>query len=138
MIISTAALVVNVCSVIVFFAGFAKNWMLARGTLKPVYWLNILMGIAGTALNFGVVAAVPSMWGILSFCLLNIWVVAMGIKGLYRLRQEELCRRATPLPVPPRALMINPLKGPGTMIDFCGWVDDAYACYCEHAPCWRF
>ena len=108
MIIETA-MIVNACS-----AG-----MLAKGNLRPVYWLNILMGLAGTALNIGVVTAMPAMWGILSFMLLNIWVVVMGIKGLYRLRQERLFLLAW--------------QAEGT----CRWVDGAFACVCDVAPCRR-
>lgn len=84
---SPEAILVNVASVVVFCTGLAKNWMLAKGTLKPVYVLNVVMGLFGFLLNFGVVWAQPDMLGILSFSLLNLWVMAMGIKGLLRLRQ---------------------------------------------------
>ncbi len=81
------ALFVNACSAVVFIAGFAKNWMLADGNLKPVYWLNILMGVAGIGMNLALVFVMPEMWGLLSFLVLHVWATIMGIKGLLRLRR---------------------------------------------------
>lgn len=116
-------ILVNVCSVLVFVTGFAKNWFLAKGTLKPVYVLNIIMGAALCLVNVGVVMEVPKMAGILSFMILNFWVSLMGFKGLWRLRQERqnyLQSWGNPPPVPYR----------------CHWDSDrVYVCFCATAPC---
>lgn len=90
--LTLAVMLVNICATLVFGAGLVRNWLLAQGRLKPVYILNVIMGIAGALLNFAVVSAVPEMWGVLSFLLLNIWGAAMGVKGLWRLRQEKLAK----------------------------------------------
>ena len=83
------ATAVNICAVIVASAGIAKGWYLAKGRLRPAYWLMIIMGVFNFVLNGIVVIVMPDMWGILSFQFLILWAIAMGIKGLLRLRREE-------------------------------------------------
>jgi uncharacterized membrane protein len=70
-------------------AGLSKNWLIAKGNLKPVYWLMVVIAVAGVATNIATVMAMPSMFGILSFAVLNVWAGLMGVKGLMRLKYER-------------------------------------------------
>jgi uncharacterized membrane protein len=128
----TEAIIVNVCSAIVLGTGIVKNWKLSRGHLLPVYWLNIVMGCAGTILNIGVVAAMPSMWGILSFCGLNVWVVWAAVLGLLRLRREKKQGEKIHEFFSEDVDYTDVWEGE---VYLCRWVDDAYVCYCDYLPC---
>ncbi len=83
------AIAVNVCAIIIASAGMAKSWYIAKGRLRLVYWLMIIMGLFQFVLNSILVAFRPDLWGILAFQFLVVWTIVMGIKGLLRLKKEE-------------------------------------------------
>jgi hypothetical protein len=86
---SPEAWIVNMAATFVLISGVARNWWVAQGTLKPVYWLMLLMAVANTLINVTISVNDPQYWGLWSYNLLNIWSFGMAIKGLQRLRVEE-------------------------------------------------
>ena len=82
-------LIGNLCAAGVFITGAFKQWFIATGNLRPVYWMMIAMGGFNFILTLNIFAAVPGLWMILSFEVLVIWQIVMGIKGLHRLRNHE-------------------------------------------------
>lgn len=82
-------LLVNFGAIGVTIISASKAWYTARGHLRVVYWLMIAMGVLNLAVNMAVWAVQPSMWGVMSFQLLNVWGIAMGIMGLRRMNRER-------------------------------------------------
>ncbi len=80
--------IVNVGATIVCVAGVTRSWLLAKGNLRPVYWLMIVMGLANGMANFALLHRNPEFWGLWGYQILVFWSLIMGIKGLVRLRSE--------------------------------------------------
>lgn len=83
------ALVVNVSAAVVMCAGVIRNWYTAKGQLRPVYWLMLVMSMANAVTNITVSYYTPKYIGLWAYNVLIIWSVIMAIKGLVRLSEEE-------------------------------------------------
>ena len=75
--------------VIMVASNFGKYWLVAKGSLRPVYWLMILSGIAGTVANITLASNDPKQVVVLLINLTTLFMIVMGIKGLFRLRKEN-------------------------------------------------
>lgn len=84
-----AVVLVNVGATIVCAAGVTRSWLLAKGNLRPVYWLMIVMGLANGTANFAMLSRNPEFWGLWGYQVLVFWSLIMGIKGLVRLRSKR-------------------------------------------------
>ncbi len=80
--------IVNVGAAIVCVAGVTRSWLTAKGNLRPVYWLMIVMSLASGMSNFALLSRNPEFWGLWGYQVLVFWSFIMGIKGLVRLRSE--------------------------------------------------
>jgi hypothetical protein len=80
---------VNIASISMVCAAGVKNWLLARGVLRPVYWLMIAVGLVNVALTISIVVLMPMVWGQLSFIAMAVWQMIMGIIGLRRLNGQR-------------------------------------------------
>lgn len=83
---------VNIGAFITVVLQFAKYWFLSKGKrfLKKVYWLQIVVALLQILCFLGVVLNSPAVWGVLSFMVLQFWVLLMGVKGL---RHESIKHR---------------------------------------------
>jgi len=78
-------IIVNAAVAVMFISTLARNWFVARGILKPVYWLMIIIAISSAALNLMVAVEKPAYSSLLLFNMLSIQAVYCAIVGLRRL-----------------------------------------------------
>lgn len=78
--------VFNIGTALIIALGMYKNWVAAKGRLRLLYWLMILIPLLNVGTNIIVFALHPDMWGIMMYNVLMVWQALMGIKGLMRLR----------------------------------------------------
>lgn len=65
------------------------KWYLAKGTLKPVYYLGIIASCLFSCVNIMLFIHDPAQWSILLLNILNIYSVVMSVIGLLRLSKEK-------------------------------------------------
>jgi len=72
------------------------KWYLAKGILKPVYYLGIVASCLFTCINVMMFLHDPAQWSIMLLNLLNAYAIVMNIIGLRRLAREtnEQARQA--------------------------------------------
>lgn len=61
-------------------------WAISAGKLRLAYWLMVASGILHTGLATMVGMHDPSQRSMLAFIGLHLWTLAMGVKGLLRLK----------------------------------------------------
>lgn len=82
-------ILVNAAVAIMFVSTLARNWLVARGSLRPVYWLMIVIAASSAVLNIMVAVEKPAYGSLLVFNLLSIQSVYCAIVGLRRLSNER-------------------------------------------------
>ena len=70
------------------------KWYLAKGILKPVYYLNIATSLLHALVNWMMFIHDPEQIGMLLYNLLSIYAIIMSVKGLKRLKKEKLINEA--------------------------------------------
>jgi len=65
------------------------KWYLAKGVLKPVYYLGIVASCLFSCINIMLFLHDPEQWSIMLMNILNVYAVVMNIIGLKRLAKEE-------------------------------------------------
>jgi len=68
----------------------ANKWLLAKGSLKPVYWIEIVLSITYIATNCLATIWQSELAALLLYIPLNLWTMAMAVKGLRRMKCEAL------------------------------------------------
>lgn len=82
------AWLVNLSVLVVLVCGLFRGWYVAKGQLKPVYWLMIVMACGNIICNVTIANDQPKYWGLWGFNILIAWTILMAIRGLRRLKNE--------------------------------------------------
>ena len=70
----------------------ANKWLLAKGILKPVYWLGIAIAITLSTKNTMLFIHDMTQWSVMLLNVMNVYGIIMSVVGLRRLKREELIR----------------------------------------------
>jgi hypothetical protein len=81
--------ILAVVAIITIFTVVITKWYLAKGILRPVYYLNITTAILHASVNWIMYLHDSEQIAILLYNLLSIYAIVMSIKGLKRLKKEE-------------------------------------------------
>lgn len=73
----------------VLITSLLYQWLVAKGTLRPAYWVVIINGTALTTMNIDLAMASPEQLSVLLLCVSSVWRVMMGCKGLRRINKES-------------------------------------------------
>ena len=65
------------------------KWYLAKGILRPVYWLGIIGAIIFSCMNFMLFIHDTEQWSVMLLNILNAYGIIMNIIGLRRLKKES-------------------------------------------------
>jgi len=79
----------TILTIIAIILTMFSKWYLAKGILRPVYWLGIGIGITYLILNTVTAFLRPEFQAVIFYNLLSIYAISMSIKGLNRLRKEN-------------------------------------------------
>ena len=66
------------------------QWHLAKGILKPVYYLNIATSLLHATVNWAMYLHDSEQIAMLLYNFLSIYAITMSIKGLRRLKREKI------------------------------------------------
>lgn len=68
---------------------FVNHWSLSKGELKVHHWLTIFVMIQIICVDTILAFKEPDQKIMLLFNIVNIWILIMAVKGLFRIREEE-------------------------------------------------
>lgn len=81
----TSLAAINITSIILVVI---LKWYLAKGILKPVYYIGIVVSLLFTVMNTLMFIHDVEQWSIMLLNLLNAYAIVMNIIGLRRLARE--------------------------------------------------
>lgn len=79
----------TICVAITIILTIIAKWYLAKGMLRPAHCLSIVMCLVYITMNIGTAIFRPEMAATALYIFLSIYVTAMDIKGLSRLKRER-------------------------------------------------
>jgi Mg2+/Co2+ transporter CorB len=68
---------------------FVNHWMLSKGALKVHHWLTIFVMIQIICVDTILALKEPDQIVMLLFNIVNVWILLMATKGLFRIKKEE-------------------------------------------------
>ena len=68
---------------------FLNLWLLSKGRLSVAYPIGIAVYLGYFGIETVLAISEPEQWPILIFNLVNVWGVAMNIRGLIRIRSQR-------------------------------------------------
>ncbi|KKM72554.1 hypothetical protein LCGC14_1419300 [marine sediment metagenome] len=78
--------IINISAIILVIA---LKWYLAKGILKPVYYLGIVASCLFTCVNIMLYVHDSTQWSIMLLNIMNAYAVVMNVVGLKRLKKEK-------------------------------------------------
>lgn len=78
-----------VIAVLTILSVAVTKWYLAKGILKPVYYLNITTSLLHASVNWAMFLHDTEQIAMLLYNFLSIYVIIMAAKGLRRLKIEK-------------------------------------------------
>lgn len=87
-------IILGIVAVLTILTVVIAKWYLAKGILKPVYYMNIITSLLHASINWIMFVHDVEQWAMLLYNLLSIYTIVMSIKGLKRLRKEANEERA--------------------------------------------
>ena len=84
------SVILTIAATLTIIIVISAKWFLAKGILKPVYYLNMVTSVLHASINWIMYLHDPEQIGMLLYNFLSIYVIIMSIKGLRRLKKEKL------------------------------------------------
>lgn len=81
-------IVLGAVAVLTILTVVITKWYLAKGILKPVYYMNITTSLLHASVNWIMFLHDAEQVAMLLYNLLSIYAIVMAIKGLKRLKRE--------------------------------------------------
>lgn len=78
-----------IVAVLIITTVVITKWYLAKGILKPVYYLNIIISILHAFVNWIMFIHDTEQIAMLLYNFLSVYAIIMAIKGLKRLKREN-------------------------------------------------
>ena len=82
-------IILAVVAVLTILTVVITKWYLAKGILKPVYYLNIITSVLHASVNWVMYLHDSEQIAMLLYNFLSIYAIIMSVKGLRRLKREK-------------------------------------------------